>query len=79
MGGITRRLCRRAAARPGRTSLIGIETTGPIESSLLLARLILAPAVMHILGRATWWLPPGVARRLPRLSVEGPAVPEPTR
>ncbi|WP_206681551.1 hypothetical protein [Actinomadura sp. J1-007] len=38
------------------------------------------PAVMHLFGKANWWLPPWLDRRLPHLSVEGPATePEPER
>jgi len=28
------------------------------------------PSVMHMLGRANWWLPAWLDRRLPRLHVE---------
>jgi RND superfamily putative drug exporter len=34
-------------------------------------RMLLVPAIMHLLGRANWWLPPSVDRRLPQLRVEG--------
>jgi RND superfamily putative drug exporter len=34
-------------------------------------RLLLVPAVMHLLGRRNWWLPRGLARRLPELHLEG--------
>ena len=34
-------------------------------------RMLLVPAVMHLLGRANWWLPRSVDRRLPQLRVEG--------
>jgi RND superfamily putative drug exporter len=34
-------------------------------------RLLLVPAVMHILGRANWWLPAWLATHLPQLHVEG--------
>ena len=34
-------------------------------------RLLLVPAVMHLLGRANWWLPAWLDRRLPQLHVEG--------
>jgi RND superfamily putative drug exporter len=27
---------------------------------------------MHLFGRASWWMPRAVDRRLPRLSIEGP-------
>jgi RND superfamily putative drug exporter len=35
-------------------------------------RLVLVPALMHLFGRASWWMPRAVDRRLPRLSIEGP-------
>jgi RND superfamily putative drug exporter len=34
-------------------------------------RMLLVPAIMHLLGRANWWLPRSVDRRLPQLRVEG--------
>ncbi|MGH3197650.1 MAG: hypothetical protein ACRDNT_17325, partial [Streptosporangiaceae bacterium] len=33
-------------------------------------RTVLVPAVMHMLGRANWWLPAWLDRALPRLHVE---------
>ena len=36
----------------------------------LIARTVLVPSVMHVLGRANWWLPGWLDRRLPRLHVE---------
>jgi len=33
-------------------------------------RLLLVPAVMHMLGRFTWWMPRGL-RRLPESHIEG--------
>jgi putative drug exporter of the RND superfamily len=35
-------------------------------------RLVLVPALMHLFGRASWWMPHAIERRLPRLSIEGP-------
>jgi RND superfamily putative drug exporter len=43
-------------------------------------RLLLVPAVMHILGRVNWWMPAWLGRLLPELHVEGKAhehLPEP--
>src|SRR5207249_3636362 len=37
-------------------------------------RLLLVPALMELLGKANWWLPTGLERLLPNISVEG-AVP----
>jgi putative drug exporter of the RND superfamily len=34
-------------------------------------RMLLVPAIMHLLGRANWWLPRWLDRRLPQLHVEG--------
>ncbi len=33
-------------------------------------RTALVPAVMHLLGRANWWLPAALDKRLPQLAVE---------
>ena len=34
-------------------------------------RMLLVPAVMHLLGKANWWLPAWLDRRLPQLHIEG--------
>jgi len=39
----------------------------------LIVRTVVVPALMHLLGRANWWLPGWLDRVLPRLSIE-PAV-----
>lgn len=33
-------------------------------------RTVLVPAAMHLFGRANWWLPRWLDRRLPRLAME---------
>jgi RND superfamily putative drug exporter len=33
--------------------------------------MLLVPAVMHLLGRANWWLPAWLGRFLPQLHIEG--------
>ncbi|MFB8386451.1 MMPL family transporter [Microbacterium sp. NPDC055910] len=37
-------------------------------------RLVLMPAVMHLLGRSAWWLPAWLDRVLPNVDVEGSAL-----
>jgi RND superfamily putative drug exporter len=41
-------------------------------------RTVLVPAAMHLFGRANWWLPRGVERRMPHLSVDPAELPEET-
>ncbi|GAA0992455.1 MMPL family transporter [Acrocarpospora macrocephala] len=43
----------------------------------LVIRCLILPAVMHLLGRAAWWLPAPMARRLPRLAIERAEAPTP--
>jgi len=60
---------------------IGVGMASAIFIDATIVRLLLVPAVMHLLGRANWWLPAWLDRRLPQLRVEGrpeiylPAVP----
>ncbi len=49
---------------------IGLATAILIDA--LLVRTVLVPGVMHMLGKANWWLPRWLDRVLPRVSVEGP-------
>jgi RND superfamily putative drug exporter len=35
-------------------------------------RTVLVPALMHLCGRANWWLPGWLDRRLPHLAVDVP-------
>jgi RND superfamily putative drug exporter len=48
-----------------KTAGVGMAVAVLIDATLV--RLVLAPAAMTLLGRAGWWLPPGLARLLPRL------------
>ncbi|WP_433476302.1 MMPL family transporter [Spirillospora sp. CA-142024] len=52
---------------------IGLAAAVAIDAFIL--RTVLVPAVMHLFGNANWWLPAWLGRRLPHLSVEGPAEP----
>jgi RND superfamily putative drug exporter len=49
---------------------IGLGFAAAILVDAYIARTVLVPAVMHMLGRANWWLPAWLDRRLPRLHVE---------
>ncbi|MFD9127832.1 MMPL family transporter [Kitasatospora sp. NPDC059571] len=63
--------------------VIGIGMGSAILIDATLVRTLLVPAVMHLLGRANWWLPAALDRRLPHLHIEGhadhylPAAPAP--
>jgi RND superfamily putative drug exporter len=51
--------------------VIGIGMASAIFIDATVVRLLLVPAVMHILGRANWWLPAWLAAHLPQLHIEG--------
>ena len=51
--------------------VIGIGMASAILIDATVVRLLLVPAVMHLLGDRNWWLPGWLDRRLPQLSVEG--------
>jgi RND superfamily putative drug exporter len=48
---------------------VGLATAIFVDATLV--RLVLVPATMELLGDANWWLPAGLARRLPQFHVEG--------
>jgi RND superfamily putative drug exporter len=50
----------------------GVGMAAAILVDATIIRMLLVPAVMHLLGRGNWWLPGGMARRLPQLHIEGP-------
>ncbi len=50
----------------------GVGLVAAILVDATIIRMLLVPAVMHLLGRANWWLPRGMERRLPQLHIEGP-------
>ena len=52
--------------------LMGIGMATAILVDATIVRMVLVPAVMQILGRANWWLPGWLDRRLPRLDVDAP-------
>jgi uncharacterized membrane protein YdfJ with MMPL/SSD domain len=57
---------------------LGLATAVLLDATIV--RMVLVPATMALLGRANWWLPRWLDRRLPHVSVEGaddPRQPEP--
>ncbi|OHV40934.1 hypothetical protein BBK14_11865 [Parafrankia soli] len=50
--------------------LFGLGLALAILLDAFVIRTVLVPALMHLFGRANWWLPKGLDRVLPRVSVE---------
>jgi len=50
--------------------LIGLGMATAILVDALVIRTVLVPAIMHSLGRANWYFPAWLERRLPRLQIE---------
>jgi putative drug exporter of the RND superfamily len=57
---------------------IGIGLAAAVLLDAFLLRTLLVPALMHLTGRANWWLPGWLDRILPHLSIE-PAISPPAR
>jgi RND superfamily putative drug exporter len=55
----------------------GIGLASAVALDAFVLRTVLVPAVMHLCGRANWWLPRWLDRRLPHLAIE-PPVQEPS-
>ena len=51
--------------------VIGVGMAAAIFIDATVVRLLLVPAVMHLLGKANWWMPTWLGRVLPELHVEG--------
>jgi RND superfamily putative drug exporter len=51
--------------------LFGLGLAVAVLLDALIVRTVLVPALMHVLGRANWWLPRWLDRILPRFSIEG--------
>jgi RND superfamily putative drug exporter len=51
--------------------VFGVGMVAAILVDATVIRMLLVPAVMHVLGRRNWWLPHGLDRRLPDLHIEG--------
>ena len=58
---------------------LGIGLAAAVALDAFVLRTVLVPAVMHLCGRANWWLPSWLDRRLPHLAIEPPADEPPAR
>jgi RND superfamily putative drug exporter len=56
--------------------LIGLGMATAILVDALIIRTVLVPAIMHSLGKANWYFPRWLERRLPRLEIETVTEPE---
>jgi RND superfamily putative drug exporter len=56
--------------------LIGLGMATAILVDALIIRTVLVPAIMHSLGKANWYLPGWLERRLPRIEIEADTDPE---
>jgi putative drug exporter of the RND superfamily len=69
------------AANPSAlVKMIGVGLATAIVLDATIVRMVVVPATMALLGRANWWLPGWLDRRLPRVRIEGAEVqrqPEP--
>jgi RND superfamily putative drug exporter len=57
----------------------GIGLAAAVALDAFVLRTVLVPAVMHLCGRANWWLPRWLDRRLPHLAIEPPTEEQPAR
>jgi RND superfamily putative drug exporter len=57
----------------------GIGLAAAVALDAFVVRTVLVPAVMHLCGRANWWLPRWLDRCLPHLAIEPPAAEQPVR
>ncbi|MER6104445.1 MMPL family transporter [Streptomyces sp. NPDC001832] len=53
-------------------AMFGIALAAAVALDAFVLRTLLVPALMHLLGKANWWLPRWLDRRLPRISIEPP-------
>jgi RND superfamily putative drug exporter len=56
---------------------IGLGLASAILVDVLIVRLVVAPAVMTLLGDRAWWLPAWLDRVLPKIALEGELVEDP--
>ncbi|WP_285510733.1 MMPL family transporter [Streptomyces sp. NBRC 14336] len=51
-------------------AMAGVGLAAAVALDAFILRTALVPAAMHLLGKANWWLPAGLEKRLPHLAVE---------
>jgi putative drug exporter of the RND superfamily len=52
--------------------MAGVGLAGAVALDAFILRTVLVPSLMHVFGRANWWLPGWLDRALPHVSVEPP-------
>jgi len=57
-------------------AMFGLVMASAVLLDALVVRMLLLPAVLQLVGRTTWSLPPWLGRRLPRVALD--AEPQPT-
>jgi RND superfamily putative drug exporter len=50
----------------------GIGLAGAIIIDAFIVRTVLVPSLMHMMGKANWWLPAWLDRLLPHVNIEDP-------
>jgi RND superfamily putative drug exporter len=55
-------------------AMMGVGFAAAIFIDAFIIRLLLLPAVMHLVGPAMWWMPAWLEQRLPRFHIERPDV-----
>jgi RND superfamily putative drug exporter len=55
----------------------GIGLAGAIVIDAFIIRTVLVPSLMHLIGKANWWLPHWLDRIVPHLNVEARDIPAP--
>jgi putative drug exporter of the RND superfamily len=51
-------------------AMFGLAMASAVFLDAIVVRMLLLPAVLQLLGRATWWMPSWLDRRLPRIAIE---------
>jgi RND superfamily putative drug exporter len=59
--------------------MFGVSFATAVFLDAFVIRSVLLPAVFELLGRATWWLPDWLERRLPHLAIDSEGIAEDER